>query len=81
MNAKNVILITVAILGGGLFLLLQKHSNDSYSSSEQQRTTLVEQSASRYRAPDFTLEDLDKNDFQLSASRGNVVAMMFWTTW
>lgn len=81
MNAKNLILITVAILGGGLFLLLQKHSNDSYSSSEQQRATLVEQSASRYQAPDFTLEDLDKNDFQLSASRGNVVAMMFWTTW
>ena len=81
MNVKNLILVILAIFGGGLFLFLQKYSKEYYSSFEQPRAPLIEQSAARYQAPDFTLVDLDDNEFQLSGARGNVVAMMFWTTW
>lgn len=81
MNVKNLILILLAIFGGGLFLFLQEYSKDYYSSFEQPRAPLIEKSAARYQAPDFTLVDLDENEFQLSGSRGNVLAMMFWTTW
>ena len=81
MNVKNLILVILAVFGGGLFLFLQKYSKEYYSSFEQPRAPLIEKSAARYQAPDFILADLDKNEFQLSGSRGNVVAMMFWTTW
>jgi len=81
MNFKNVILLTLAIFGGAMFLVLQKYSKDYYSSFEQPRTPVIDIPTARYRAPDFTLPDLDKNEFKLSDSQGNVVAMMFWTTW
>lgn len=32
-------------------------------------------------APDFTLTDLDGDDFTLSAHRGEVVVLNFWATW
>lgn len=81
MNIKNVVLLTLAISGGALFLVLQKYSKDYYSSFEQPGVPVIDKPAARYRAPEFTLVDLDKNEFKLSDSQGNVVAMMFWTTW
>lgn len=81
MNVKNIILMILAISGGALFMFLQKYSKDYYSSFEQPRAPLVEISPDRYQAPDFTLVDLNNNEFQLSEARGYVVAMMFWTTW
>jgi cytochrome oxidase Cu insertion factor (SCO1/SenC/PrrC family) len=79
MNAKNFILVTLAISGVALFLVLQNYPKDS--SSTRPRAPLIENVASRGLAPDFTLADLDQNTFQLSDSRGNVLVMMFWTTW
>ena len=38
-------------------------------------------SAPRYPAPDFTLNDLHGKSVNLSDYQGSVVAMMFWTTW
>ena len=81
MNVKNIVLMTLAISAGFLFFVLQKHSKNYYSSLEQSQAPVIEIAQSRYYAPDFTLTDLDKNEFKLSDSRGNVVAMMFWTTW
>ena len=81
MNFKNAILLTLAISGGAMFLVLQKYSKEYYSSFEQPRAPVIDQPAARYRAPDFILADLDQNEFKLSDSQGNVVAMMFWTTW
>lgn len=79
MNAQNFILVIMAISGMALFLLLQNYPKDS--SSTRSRAPLIENVTSRGLAPDFTLADLDENAFQLSGSRGNVLVMMFWTTW
>lgn len=32
-------------------------------------------------APDFTLKDIDGNEFTLSELKGNSVALVFWTSW
>ena len=32
-------------------------------------------------APDFALEDLEDNPIRLSAYKGKVVLLYFWTTW
>ena len=32
-------------------------------------------------APDFTLKDLEGNDFQFASTRGKVVILDFWATW
>ena len=79
MNAKNLILITLAFAGVALFLVLQNYPKGS--SSTQQRAPLIENVTSRGLAPDFTLADLDEATFELSESRGNVLVMMFWTTY
>jgi cytochrome oxidase Cu insertion factor (SCO1/SenC/PrrC family) len=79
MNAQNFILVVMAISGMALFLLLQNYPKDS--ASTRSRAPLIENVTSRGLAPDFTLADLDENAFQLSSSRGNVLVMMFWTTW
>ena len=81
MNLKNIILTILIISGGALFLVLQKYSNNDYFSFDQPQAPAAIAPGSRYSAPDFTLTDLDKKDVQLSGSRGNVVAMIFWTTW
>jgi hypothetical protein len=79
MNAKNLILVALALSGVSLFLVLQNYPGDSYST--QQRAPVIEDVSSRGLAPDFKLADLDHKTFQLSGSRGNVLVMMFWTTW
>ena len=81
MNVKNVILIAVALCGGALFLVLQKHSKDHDSSFEQPMSPAIVEPDAGYHAPDFTLADLDNNEFKLSDSEGDVVIMTFWTTW
>ena len=81
MNIKNIILVILAVSGISLFLVLQKYSKDYYSSVSQPQAPVIAESAARYRAPDFTLTDLENSEFRLSDSRGSVVAMMFWTTW
>lgn len=81
MNIKNVILIVLAISGGALFLVLQKHSKDYDSSFERPTSRVIDKPAARYRAPDFTLIDLDNNEYKLSDAQGDVVVMTFWTTW
>ena len=80
MNIKNITLILLFICGGALFLVLQQYSKD-YSSVEQPRAPVIDKFAARSPAPDFILTDLDKNEFQLLSARGNIVAMIFWTTW
>ena len=42
---------------------------------------VIDKPATRYRAPDFTLIDLDNNEYKLSDAQGDVVVMTFWTTW
>ena len=79
MNAKNFILVTLAITGAALFLVLQHYPKDP--SSTLPRAPIIEKVTAPGLAPDFTLADLDENDFQLSDSRGKVLVMMFWTTW
>ena len=79
MHAKNLILVTLAFAGIALFLVLQNYPKDG--SSPQDRAPLIENVTSRGLAPDFNLADLDDATFQLSGSRGNVLVMMFWTTW
>jgi len=81
MNIKNVILIALAIFGGALFLLLQKHSKEQGSSFEQPTSPVIDKPAIRYRAPDFTLIDLDDSEYKLSDAQGGAVVMTFWTTW
>lgn len=81
MNIRNVILIALAVSGGALFLVLQKYSKDYGSSFEQPMSRLMDKPAARYRAPDFTLTDLDNNEYKLSDAKGDVVLMTFWTTW
>ena len=81
MNIKNIILITLAISGVTLFMVLQKYSKNYNSSANQSQPPVIAQPAARYRAPDFTLTDLEENEIRLSDSRGRVVAMLFWTTW
>ena len=79
MNAKNFILVTLAISGVALFLVLQNFPKDT--SSKYPRVPVIEKVASRGLAPDFTLVDLDGNIFQLAGSKGNVLVLMFWTSW
>lgn len=81
MNIKNVILIALAIFGGALFLVLQKHSKDYDASFDQSVSPVIDKPTARYRAPDFTLIDLDNNEYTLSDAQGDVVVMTFWTTW
>jgi cytochrome c biogenesis protein CcmG/thiol:disulfide interchange protein DsbE len=38
-------------------------------------------SANADMAPDFTLKDLDGNDFSFASTKGNVVILDFWATW
>ncbi len=79
MNAKNIILVTLAISGVALFLVLQYYPKDP--SPTLSRAPVIEKVTSRGLAADFTLADLDRKAFQLSGSRGKVLVMMFWTTW
>ena len=81
MNTKNIILLLLAVFGFSLFLFLQNNSKDNYSSFERPRAPLIDMPASPSPAPDFTLVDLDNNEFQLSDARGKIIAMTFWTTW
>ena len=81
MNKKNIIFIILIISGGALFLVLQKYSREHYASSDQPKTPDASISTPRHSAPDFTLIDLEGNNFKLSYSRGKVIVMMFWTTW
>jgi cytochrome oxidase Cu insertion factor (SCO1/SenC/PrrC family) len=80
MNGKNIILIVLAISSISLYLFLQIYPKDNFSSFEQSRAPVIDQPVSPSRAPNFTLVDLDKNEFQLSDARGKTVALMFWTT-
>ena len=81
MNIKNVILVALALLGGALFLVLQKHSKDYDASFKQPISPAIDKPTARYRAPDFTLIDLDDNEYKLSDAQGDVVVITFWTTW
>jgi len=81
LNIKNVILIALALTGGALFLLLQKQSKEYGSSFEQSTSPVIDKQAARYRAPDFTLIDIDNNEFKLSDAQGDAVVMTFWTSW
>jgi len=81
MNIKNVILIALAILGGALFLVLQKQSKEYDLSFEQSTSPVIDKPAVRYRAPDFTLIDLDNSEYKLSDAQGGAVVLTFWTTW
>ncbi len=84
MNVRNLILVTLALSGAALFLVLQKYPKDISSPEQPQvqpQVPIIQKPASRSPAPDFTLTDLDANPFQLSGSKGNVLVMMFWTTW
>ena len=81
MDAKNVILIVLALLGGALFFALQRHAKDNDSSFKQASSPAIDKPAARYAAPDFTLADLDNEEHSLSDLRGTVVVMTFWTTW
>ena len=81
MSIKDIFVIILILSGGALFLVLQKNSHEPYTSYDQSKTPTASKPAERYLAPDFTLADLEGNDFKLFHSRGDVVALMFWTTW
>lgn len=81
MSIKNAILIVLAISSGALFLVLQKHTKDYGSSFEQSTRPVIDEPTARYRAPDFTLIDLDSSEYKLSDTRGDVVLLTFWTTY
>lgn len=81
MSIKDIFVIILILSGGALFLVLQKYSHEQYSSNDQSKAPVAGKPAPRYRAPDFTLADLEEIDFRLSHSREDVVALMFWTTW
>jgi len=81
MSIKNAILIVLAISSGALFLILQKHSKDYDSPFDQSISPFIDEPTAHYRAPDFTLIDLDSNEYKLSSTRGDVVLLTFWTTY
>ena len=80
-NSKNIFLITLLISGVVLLWFLQKNAKERYASHESPPAPVVEISQPRYQAPDFTLNDLDGGTFRLADVRGDVVALIFWTTW
>lgn len=80
-NVKNLLMITLLMSGTALLWFLQKYSKEYYASFAQPEIPVVDISVSGLRAPDFALTDLEGRTFQLADVRGNVVALIFWTTW
>lgn len=78
---KNIILITLLLLGASLFVALQKYTREYHSSVEEPKLSITDFPTVQYIAPNFTLSDLNGNAAQLSDYRGSVVLILFWTTW
>jgi cytochrome oxidase Cu insertion factor (SCO1/SenC/PrrC family) len=78
---KNIILITLLILGAFLFVALQKYTKEYHSSVQEPTLSITDFPTVRYISPNFTLSDLKGNTAQLSDYRGSVVLILFWTTW
>ncbi|MBI5185043.1 MAG: TlpA family protein disulfide reductase [Nitrospinae bacterium] len=50
-------------------------------STQSTNASQIEFPAENYRAPDFSLKDINGNKVTLSAYRGRVVFLNFWATW
>ncbi|HYA13060.1 MAG TPA: TlpA disulfide reductase family protein [Syntrophales bacterium] len=74
MNAR-VRFFLLTVLGLTIFAL-----SCVVSCSESKQTDLG-QNIPEFKAPDFSLKDINGRDFTLSAKKGNLVLLIFTTTW
>ncbi|MEE2877125.1 MAG: TlpA disulfide reductase family protein [Candidatus Neomarinimicrobiota bacterium] len=83
MNIKRILAVSV-ILVGFLIAGIIFSGNDGYSDAQPVGETVASTSArssSSFRAPDFTLPDVDGKKVSLSDYEGSIVIINFWTTW
>lgn len=81
MTNRDIFLLILLVAGTVLLFLIHQFSIENYVPPEKPQLPVKEISPQRYDAPDFTLRDLAGTKHRLSDFRGNVVALMFWTTW
>ena len=73
---KNVILLFVFGMVGVLLSL----SSNAFSENPLLSANFLDFKGKKI-APDFILKDLEDNPTRLSAFKGKVVLLYFWTTW
>lgn len=83
-----VLLLILAIVVVSLFIYNMTDRRDEESALENQSENNAEQDdlpnefdPEDYRAPDFTLFDLDGEEVSLSDYRGKTILLNFWATW
>ena len=81
MTRRDIFLLIMLAAGTVLLVVIHQFSTETYVSVEKPKPPVKELSPQRSDAPDFTLRDLAGNEHRLSDFRGNVVALLFWTTW
>ena len=73
---KNVTLLFVFAMAAVLLSL----SSNAFSGDPLSSANILDFKEKK-TAPDFMLKDLEDNPIRLSAYKGNVVLLYFWTTW
>jgi peroxiredoxin len=80
---KKYIALFVALFVVGLLFFFEHFYEEPISLSDVQVTETFEEEKSSvgYRAPQFTLRNLEGNHVSLESFRGQVVVLNFWATW
>jgi cytochrome oxidase Cu insertion factor (SCO1/SenC/PrrC family) len=73
---KNAILLFVF----GIAALLLSFSSNAFSGTPLSSANFLDFKEKK-EAPDFILKDMEDNPVRLSAFKGKVVLLYFWTTW
>ncbi len=71
---RTLLLVSLAVFG---LMLSGCKKEASHADNQETETEAVEVKL----APDFTLTNIDGEEFTLSEHRGNMVVMDFWATW
>jgi cytochrome oxidase Cu insertion factor (SCO1/SenC/PrrC family) len=71
---------TMLLLIFGIVAFLSSFSSSAFSGDPLSSANFLEFKEKK-TAPDFILKDLEDNPIRLSAYKGNVVLLYFWTTW
>jgi len=76
MNKRQVIIFLTGILFLGVFGLIAQNKI-----TDDQRKAIEKLTGNINAAPDFTLKDINDEEYTLSDLRGKVVILNFWATW
>ncbi|MBC8214382.1 MAG: redoxin domain-containing protein [Candidatus Marinimicrobia bacterium] len=78
MNKRKLIIVGLLILVGSILFLTAQGEK---TVTEEQKKAIQEVAEDVFKAPDFTLFDVNGTEYTLSKLKGKVVLVNFWATW